>query len=238
MRRSHFFEYNFFGKNAIAASATAQGDWGKTITSTSGNGTVAGSASGLKFTMSNDNEAQNLCASFGDVLSFDIDELRWIEFAVSVDAVLAAASKLRFGLASARADDPDAIAASIFFGINGDASTTAVIAECDDGTNEVAATATGLVLPANALKRFRIDLAEGTLTQSPPSSSLGGKANVILSGEDATASRVLKRVLPNTRFNMAAYSSGLQPYMQLQKTASTNAVNAYLRQVRGEYLIR
>ena len=238
MKRTARFEYNFFGKNAIAATASAQTDWAKTITSASTNGTVTGHAKGLALALSADNEVQNLCASFGDILSWDIDDLLWVEFCVQVSAALGAASKLRFGLASARADDPDTIAASIFFGIDGDGTTTAVKAECDDGVNEINATATGLTLPANTLKRFRIDLAGGVLTQAPPSLSVGGKANVLLAMEDGSASQVLKPVLPGTRFNMSAYSVGLQPYAQIQKTASTNTGTLYIRQVCGEIRIR
>lgn len=228
--------YDFRGTFAPPAVASpGASDWVKKITSAGGNATVAGHANGMGLNLHADNEVQNLCFYMGDILGFDIDDIVRYRFWASLSATLAAASKVRMGLAGARADDPDAIAQSILFGVDGDAATNAIKAECDDGTNEVAATSVGQVLTSTP-RKFEIDFASGILTQSPPSRSVGGKYNVKLSMENARGEMI--PVLKGTRFNMGAYGGGLQPFFQLQKTASTNTGSLYVQRVEIDVLQR
>jgi hypothetical protein len=143
-------------------------------------------------------EAQNVCLFQSDVLNYDIDKLMRIELAVKTSATLDSATSLAFGLASARNDAIDSIAAHASFRLIG---SNAVVVETDDSVTDNDDVATGVSL-ADTYKRFVIDFS-------------GGKSNVRFYVDGA-------QVAANTTFDMSSYSAGLQPYVQLQKTADTN----------------
>jgi len=79
--------------------------------------------------------------------------------------------------------------------------SNAILCETDDSVNDKDDVATGVSL-STTYKRFFIDFT-------------GGKSNVkfLVDGQ---------RVATSTVFDMSNFSTGLQPYIQLQKTASTN----------------
>jgi hypothetical protein len=80
-------------------------------------------------------------------------------------------------------------------------STTLVYAETDDGTRDVDDVSTGVAL-GTTYKNFVIDFT-------------GGKSNVkfYIDGQ---------RVCSTQTFDMSAYTSGLQPIIQLQKGVNGN----------------
>jgi hypothetical protein len=132
-------------------------------------------------------------------------------------------------LASARNDAIDTIGeAALFRAI----ANNSLVVETDDGTNNNDDVATGLTLGA-AWKRFEINFAERVSTMEPPSLSLGRPSNVGFYGANDNGS--LRRVASGTRFDMSNYSSGLQPFFQLQKTADTNTDNLDVLQVGVEF---
>ena len=147
------------------------------------------------------------------MLSYDIDDLIAVEFIAQCSATLNAVCTIVMGLGSARNDDPDAVAANAYFKLAG--SNTLVV-ESDDGTNDNDDVATGQTL-VNAWKRFRIEFGEGNHTRNPPQLSLGSPADVRFYCGDARGR--LRRVADGTRFDMSNYTAGLQPIIQLQKTA-------------------
>jgi hypothetical protein len=81
-------------------------------------------------------------------------------------------------------------------------STTLVYCESDDGTTDRNDISTGKTL-VTSFKKFVIDFT-------------GGKSNVKFYINGA-------RVCASQTFDMSAYSSGLQPIIQIQKAANTNA---------------
>ena len=113
--------------------------------------------------------------------------------------VFLALISLAFGLASARNDAIDSIANHASFRLIG---STAVVVESDDGTTDKDDVATGTTL-GSTYKKFVIDFT-------------GGKSNVKFYINDA-------RVAASTTFDMSAATSSLQPYVQIQKTAATDA---------------
>jgi hypothetical protein len=184
---------------------------------------------GYRMAFSATNEVQNLCLYFGDVLSFDIDDLIRYWAIVKTVATLDSATQLAFGLASARNDAIDTIGeAALFRAI----ANNSLVVETDDGTNNNDDVATGLTLGA-AWKRFEINFAERVSTMEPPSLSLGRPSNVGFYGANDNGS--LRRVASGTRFDMSNYSSGLQPFFQLQKSAATNTDNLDVLQVGVEF---
>lgn len=220
-RRNALIEYYFRGEQALAAAASGAGNpWVKADTSSAGSPTVGGLAGGgLRMLLASNTEVENLCVYHGDVLSFDIDDIVAAEFAVKTVATLDSATSIAFGLCSARDDDPDALAAHASFRCIGDNN---VVVETDDGTNDNDDVATGLTLKTG-WKRFRIDFASRNTTIEPPSVSKGRKSNIEFYGSNDNGS--LRRVASGTRFDMSNYSSGLQPYFQIQKTSDNNTDN-------------
>jgi hypothetical protein len=187
----------------LPTSADPATPWLVDDTSVTGTPTYTKGTSVATMTLNNDNAIVNVCLHFNDALDFDIDDIQTVEMRVRIGAAtFTSGSILTFGVGSARADDPDTITASAFFKMVGATSTTLVLVESDDGTHEVAATSTGKTL-GTTFKRFVIDFT-------------GGKSNVkfYIDGERVNASQT---------FNMSAYSSGLQPIVQVQKAANTNA---------------
>lgn len=206
------------------ATTNPDGRWKITDTSSAGTPTYTGAnLGGLVMTLSSTSEIQNVCLDFGDVLGYDIDELLRMEFIAKVNAAaIDSTTQIAMGMASARNDAIDSIAAAALFRMVGSDSTTAVVVETDDGTNDNDDKATGQTL-GTSYKAFAIDFSQGVYSQDPPNFSTGGKGAVQFYMSNAYGS--LERVAQNTAFDMSNYSAGLQPYFQIQKTADTN-VNA------------
>jgi hypothetical protein len=198
------FEDDFFGGQTYTGTV-GEGHW--KVTDTSANGTptyavVTPSATGeVKLTLEATSEAQNVCLDFGDKLCFDIDNLERIEMRVKVSGAVTSGTILAFGLQSARNDDTDATANNAQFKMVGADSTTLVVVETDDGTTDNDDVATSKTL-STAYKKFVIDFT-------------GGKSNVkfYIDGD---------RVAAATTFSMAAATSSLQPFCQIQKAANAN----------------
>ena len=204
-----FMNYSddFIGTSAtIPASADPATPWLIVDTSSAGSPTYVRAASEATLTLAATSEVENLCLAHGDSLAFDIDLIQSIEMRVKLNAVFTTGSELVFGLGSARNDTTDSVAANAWFKMVGANSTTLVYVETDDGTRDNDDISTGQTLGAT-YKKFLIDFT-------------GGKSNVkfYIDGQ---------RVAASTTFDMSAYSSGLQPIIQLQKAANTN-VNAVI----------
>jgi len=212
--------YWFYGKHSVPAVASADGGvWCTKTTAAAGSPTLAPlTGGGFALAMDNTSEVQNLCLYLGDVLPFDIDDLIRVACFAKIPAALTAAVKAHWGVAAARNDDPDAIAAAALFGINGaSGGSGAVHVETDDGTNDTTV-ATGIDL-STSWRKFEIDFKTGIQTIGPPGASVGGKANVLFNQEDSNGAA--KRVARNTLFDMSNYTSGLQLFAQIQKTSGT-----------------
>jgi hypothetical protein len=193
---------DFIGPQTLTASPAGSDLWDIADTSSSGTPTytVGGINGEATLAFDNTSEIQNVCLFQSDVLNYDIDLLQSVEFRLKGgQAALDATSSLAFGMGSARADDPDAIAANAMFRVI-TAGLTALVVESDDGTNDNDDKATGKTLVA-AYKKFYIDFQN--------------KADVkfYIDGD---------RVAASTTFDMSNYSAGLQPFVQIQKTADTN----------------
>lgn len=200
-----FVEYcdDFLGHGELPA-AQSDSDWLVDDTSSAGTPTYTKGGIGGEATLAFDSQAeiQNVCLHHGDDLNFDIDNIDGVEFRVKMgQAAIDAASMVAFGVCSARNDAIDTIAAQASFRVIGSGSTTALVVESDDGTNDNDDVATGTTL-INAYKRFYIDFS-------------GGTENVKFYVDGV-------RVAASTTFDMSNYTAGLQPYVQIQKTADAN----------------
>lgn len=194
------FEEDFLGPQTLTASPAGSDRWDIADTSSAGTPTytVGGINGEATITLDSTSEIQNVCLFQSDVLNFDIDLIQRIEMAVKTVAALDSATSLAFGLASARNDAIDSITAHASFRLIG---SNSIVVETDDGTTDKDDVATGVSLVAT-YKRFVIDFT-------------GGKSDVKFYIDGV-------RVAGSTTFDMSAYTAGLQPYVQLQKTADTN----------------
>jgi hypothetical protein len=172
------------------------------------------------------NEAQNACLYFGDVLSMDITKLVSFEVWAQLTANFAAANTMTLGLASARNDTPESVTALAAFKCVGNNN---VVVSAHDGTNSQANIATGFTLDATYLKRFMIDLGTG-INSVVGGASSGGRVDTRLMMDNGRGN--LRRVCPNTRFDLSAYALGVQPFFQVQKTAGVTTGTLSIKRVR------
>ncbi len=171
--------------------------------SVTGTPTYTKGTSEATLTLNNDNAAVIVALHFNDSLDFDIDDIQRVTMRVKIGAsTFTSGSILCFGVGSARNDTANDVAANAWFRMEGANSTTLVYAETDDGTRDVDDISTGVTL-GTTYKDFVIDFT-------------GGKSNVKFYIDGV-------RVCASQTFDMSAYSSGLQPIIQIQKAANTNA---------------
>lgn len=209
------FEVFYDDFNGAVATLPTSADpataWLVDDTSVTGTPTYTKGTSVLTMTLNNDNAVVNICAHFNDALDFDIDLIQSIEMRVRLTAAFTSGSELVFGVGSARNDTTDSVAANAWFKMVGANSTTAVYLETDDGVRDIDDINSGATL-GTSFKRFVIDFT-------------GGKSDVkfYIDGQRVGASQV---------FNMSGYSAGLQPIIQLQKAANTNADSVVIDYVK------
>ncbi len=154
-------------------------------------------------TLTSASQIQILGGSHGDALAFDIDDIqRVVMRAKNGASTFTSGSILVFGVGSARNDTADSVTAHAWFRMEGANSTTVVYVETDDDVRDNNDVSTGVTL-GTTYKEFVIDFT-------------GGKQDVkfYIDGQ---------RVAASTTFDMSSYSAGLQPIVQLQKAANTNA---------------
>lgn len=206
------FEEDFLGPMTLTASPTNGDLWDIADTSSAGTPTytVGGINGEATLAFDNTSEVQNVCLFQSDVLNWDIDLIQRIEMRVKTTATLDSATSLAFGLASARNDAIDSITAHASFRIIGN---NTLVVESDDGTTDKDDVATGASL-SDTYKKFVIDFT-------------GGKSNVKFYVDGV-------RVAASTTFDMSGYTAGLQPYVQIQKTADTNTDSVTIDYIKIE----
>jgi hypothetical protein len=211
---THRDVFSFRGAYKPPAVASRIDRW---VSKATGSCTIASVSGGsIDLALDATSEVQNASLDFGDILAYDIDDLIRIEFIMKVSASLAAAVSGAFGLRTARNDNLDSPTNHISFKFDG---SNAIVCESDDNGNyDLDDKATGFSLAAT-YRRFAIDFSNGLKTQSPPSVSKGGTADVRfwMSNDKGALVQVAKSV----NFDMSAFTSNLQPYAQIQKTVGT-----------------
>jgi hypothetical protein len=220
-RQTREYRYDFRGHCKFPAVASGVGtEFVSKITAATGAPTIQGvNGGGLRMLFDSANEVQNLCLYMGDVLPFTISQIIRAWFIARTVDSLTAANSIAFGLATARNDTITSIADCALFRCINDNS---VVIRTLDGTTTKNSIATGLTLKST-WKRFEINLAERNTTVEPPSVSLGRQSNIAFYGANDNGSS--RRVAQGTRFDMTAFTTGLQLFAQFQKTASANTDN-------------
>lgn len=205
------------------ALTTTPGFNGWTVADTSSGGTptyLATSGVGMKLTLVSTSEAEIVDMHHNDVLQFDVDQLKVVDFWVKV-AGIDSVTTLVFGMAGARDDIPDTVAQNCWFRVEGGTSTSNVVCETDDGTTDYDDKATGQTL-SSTFKIFRIDFTNG-------------KSDIRFYIGDSLGT--LTRVAATTTFTLAAYTGQLQPYVQIQKASGIGVPSISIRRIRIEHQV-
>jgi len=199
---------------------TTPGHNGWTIADTSSAGAptylnVTEDGGAAKLTLAADSEAEIVTLFQNDVLTYDVAQLQHMWFVAKVAAV-DAVTTLVFGAGAAQNDVSDSVATNAWFRIEGSVSTSALVAESDDATNDNNDVATGASL-ATVYKKCLIDFTDGL-------------ANVKFYVDGA-------RVAEGTTFDMSALTAGLnvQPFVQLQKASGTGVPSVSIAQFGVQY---
>jgi len=205
---------DFLGPQTLTASPTNSDMWDIADTSSAGTPTytVGGTNGEATLAFDSQSEIQNVCLFQSDVLNWDIDQLIHVEFRVKVTAaaggVLDSATSVAFGMATARNDAIDSIASHASFRAIG---SNAIVCETDDAVTDKDDIATGVSFVSGTYKRFVIDFQDTA------------DVKFIIDGA---------RVASSTTFDMSGFTTGLQPYLQLQKTADANTDSVTVDYIR------
>jgi hypothetical protein len=205
---------DIFDRSQVLTTTSGMNGWAIADTSSAGTPTYTTvNGGGLTATLASTSEVENVCIYQKDILTFDINELQFIEMLVKVGSISSATS-LAFGLAGARSDTLDSVAQNCWFRMEGGTSTSNVVVETDDGTTDNDDVATGATL-STTLKLFRIEF-------------FAGVSDIRFFIDNA-------RVASGTTFSMSAYTGALQPFIQLQKTAATSTPSVTIAKVKIQY---
>jgi len=229
MIQTRIDRFNFRGAYAPPVVGSRQGAWCSLIVKTDGSPSVASASGGsMDLSLAVNSEAESAQLYMGDILPYDIDDLVRVEFIAKITGV-GANTIAALGLISATNATLDSIAQNAMFRLEGNNN---LLLETDDGSTDLDDKATGETL-GSTYKRLVIDFSVGTKTQSPPSPSLGGKADVRFFAGDANGR--LRAIGRNVNFDMSAYSGNLQPFARVQKASGADAPVLSLLEVSVEY---
>jgi hypothetical protein len=222
--------WDFRGAYSPPAVASRLGDW---CSKTTGSCTVKSVSGGsIDLALDATSEVQNACLYMGDILPFDIDDLIRVEFLAKLStASLAAAVSGVLGLGTARSDTLDSVTNNCWFRFDG---SNALLCETDDNTStyDLDDKATGFNL-STTYRRLIMDFSTGLKTQSPPSLSKGGTADVkfyVFNDKGA-----LTQVAKTVNFDLSAFTSNLQLIAQIQKTSGTAVGTLSILEAAVEY---
>lgn len=225
-KTTHTDVFRFVGaQEYIASGSASELPWRKTLV---GSATVGNVAGGVELELVTTAEGESARLSFGDILSYDIDDLVSIEFLFNLTSAAFTNSTVFLGMASAGNATIDTIGEMAGFRMD---ATLALKAESDDGTNNNDDVATGLTLTSGLWTRARIDFATGVQTVGPPGISKGGKGCLLFSAGQGAVRPVLRN---STLFDMSNYTGGLQPYVQYQKALSADAGTLVIKEILVE----
>lgn len=205
-----------FDRAQAFTTTPGENGWTSVLTGTSVTSTcITADGGAAKLTLTSTSEAQLVVLYHNDVLAFDVAQLKWVEI-VALVAGVDSATTIVMGVGSAHNTTLDSMATNAWFRIQGSASTTAVLAETDDATNDFDDKATGQTLGAT-YKTFKIDFQNGL-----------ADVRFYIEGE---------RVAQATTFKMSDLTAGLnvQPYIAVAKASGTGVPSITIAKVDVVY---
>ena len=159
-------------------------------------------------------EAEILTIYQSDILAFNVNNLRSMEFTANLAGIDAVTSVV-MGLGAAQNDTLNSIGSGCWFRVNGATSTTVINAETYDGTTRTTADTGQTVSSTN--KRFMINFGDGGLAD----------VRFLIDGQPvATATKFALPALTS--------SSTWQVFFQIQKASGTGVGALTLRELELE----
>lgn len=150
--------YDFFGAGDIPTSAGQPFIYVKPTGAGSHKAAYAASDHGAgQVIIANDNEAARVALYQGDVLQWDLNKLKRVEFVARIATALGTGVVGVLGLGTARNNTLDSVATNAWFRWEASGAT---LVETDDGTRDVDDVASGITL-SSTYKRFVIDFTKG-----------------------------------------------------------------------------
>ncbi len=207
---------DFFDRAQAFTTTPTENGWTAVLTGTTPTATcVTGDGGAAKLTLSSNSESQLAVLYHNDVLAFDVAKLKWVEIIALVGGV-DSVTTIVMGVGSAHNATIDSIATNAWFRMQGSVSTSAIVAESDDATNDFDDKATGQTLAA-VYKTFKIDFQNGL-----------ADVRFYIEGE---------RVAQATTFDMSDLTAGLnvQPYIALAKASGTGVPTITVAAINIEY---
>ncbi len=212
-KQTRQYTYHFRGAHAPPAVASREDAFCSLVVGTGGTPTVQALDGAMRLALTADDEVQRAALYMGDVLPFDVDDIQRVDIIARASAI-GATEDVVFGVASARNNTLDNVAAHAWFRMDG---SNALVCESDDGTTDVNDIATGVTPAAANYFHYGIDFASGIHSQDPPSLSLGRKSNLHFTASNSLGSH--RRVATGSRFSLSQYSAGVQFLFELQKAS-------------------
>lgn len=204
----------------LTAGGTLPAPWAKQDTSAAGSPTmdyVAGAAGGqYQITHDAQSELQKLTIYFGDYIPIDPTKKPIVEMRLKINfagATFSADQRIVFGLASARNATLDSVVTNAWFRVEG--ANLNLLVEGDDGTTDTDDQDTTFDIVDNTFHTYRIDLSD--------------LSNVIFSAdlEDGNGWNLCP-----TPIAIAAATGNLQPFIEIQRDAGTEAEDVRIDYVR------
>lgn len=223
--RRTLIEEDGFNHALTLTNGSTEGGTGWTFFENGGaNGTTScatiDSATGrIQLTLANNAAATNASIYQNDVLTYDIDQIDFIEWTAEV-AAIGATTVATFGIGSNRASDEDTVVESAWFKIEGATNTSTLVVESDDGTNDNNDVSTSGESLSNSQKRMKIDFTYGT-----------DDVRFYVENSDGD----LVRVASGTTFDMSNYTGNLQPIVNLTKGATAGQPQVTIDHFRIQY---
>ena len=201
-------EFDFIGEgNVPLATDESGGPWVRKITGlappTCQYKAISGEIGGVEMALTAASQVQVVTLYWGDLLGIDIDNIHSIEWTLRLSVALGTNATLAVGLAGNQNDTIASIAQRMLFTCP---NTGVLSVDSDDGTTDTTVASSEIL--STKFTRLGFSFAEG------------GKKDVraFLNRKDERG----KPVLDSSTFSLNAYSGGLQPFVQLQKSASTD----------------
>jgi len=213
--RGRFILNDHFYRPQTVTTTPAGYPFGWTLkkTASGGSPTMTTTSAGLVTTLAATSEAEVMTAYQNDILAFNINNLRSLEFTANL-AGIDAVTTVVMGLGNTENDTVNSVGSAVWFRVNGATSTTVINAETYDGTTRTTADTLQTVSATN--KRFMIDFSQGL-----------NDVRFLIDGQPVATA---------TKFSMPALTSPptVQLYFQIQKASGTGVGALTLREVELE----
>lgn len=208
--------FDWFNRGQTYSTTPGFNGWTIKDTSSAGTPTYANqNGGGVKLLCDNTSEAQIVTLYQNDVLAVPLLNLQRVRFSAKVSGI-DAVTTLVMGMASAQNDTADSVATNAWFRMQGSASTSAIVAETDDGTTDNDDVATGATLSSTS-KEFIIDFSRGITD-----------IRFFVDGQPVALATTFS-------MNAATSTTYVQPFVQLQKASGTGVPAVTIDHIEYEY---